>query len=104
MKLPSLTLLIAAAIALGSAAPAEAAKGKKNRAGKGDKRSARVLARFDANHDGTIDTTEAERVRAAFDALKALDKDNDGKLSESEVVATKVPQAKGKKGRGKKSA
>jgi len=74
---------------------AEAAKpNKADRAGKNP--AARMLGRFDANHDGSLDTTEAQRVRKAFEALKNLDTDKNGELSDSEIAAAKVAKRKAK--------
>lgn len=75
---------------------AEAAKGDKSarvekRAGK------RMLSRFDANRDGSLDTNEAQRVRTAYQALKNLDTDKNGELSDSEITAAKIPKRKGKR-------
>jgi hypothetical protein len=78
--------------------PAHAAKA--NKADKSEKRgAARMLGRFDANHDGSLDTTEAQRVRKAFEALKNLDTDKNGELSDTEIAAAKVAKrgAKGAK-------
>ena len=75
------------------AVPADAAgKKKRNRAHEGQ-----MLSRFDRNADAKIDGQEAERVRAAFSDLSALDTDHDGKLSDSEISAAKVPAGKRKK-------
>jgi Ca2+-binding EF-hand superfamily protein len=85
------TLTIGGALlAILFAVPADAAK--RNRE---DRMAGRMMGRFDANKDGSIDTSEAERVRKAFDALKALDIDNDGKLSDTEITAAKVVVRKG---------
>jgi len=77
------------------AAPAQAGGGKKGEA------SARVLAHFDKDHNGVIDGAEVARVQAVYAALYALDTDHDGKLSETELAAAKIPT--GRKG-GKKKA
>jgi len=105
MKASSFALITALTLGFITAGTAEAAKGNKNEAGRGGNRqAARMLAHFDANHDGTIETNEAGRLRTAFDSLKALDKDNDGKLSDEEIASIKVPQTKaGKAGKGKKA-
>ena len=103
MKAPSFAVLTAIAIGLITTLPAEAAKGNKNKPAQGDRQGKRMLAHFDTNHDGTIDTNESARLRSAFDVLKSIDKDNNGKLSDEEIAATKVPQLKGgKKGGHKK--
>lgn len=73
-----------------------AAKGEKK--GKG---SAKAVRQYDANSNGMIDGAEADALKKAFDAdktgpLKDLDKDADGKLSDSEVSAVKIKQKKAK--------
>jgi hypothetical protein len=74
---------------------AEAAK--PNKTDKSEKRAAaRMLGRFDANHDGSLDTTEAQRVRKAFEALKNLDTDKNGELSDSEISAAKIAKRRAK--------
>ncbi len=91
-------LLLATAFAVGItlAAPTPAHAAKPGKAGKGEQRvAARMLARFDRNDDQTLDATEAERVRNAFETLKALDKDNDGQLSDSEISAAKIGKKAG---------
>jgi hypothetical protein len=85
----SLGLLVALVL------PAHAGAGKKG--AKGSKGGASVLARLDRNHDGSFDSAESERVIALYAALSALDTDHDGKLSESEVAAAKVPAGRKKK-------
>jgi hypothetical protein len=80
---------------IGFTSSAEAAK--PNKTDKSEKRAAgRMLGRFDANHDGSLDATEAQRVRMAFEALKNLDTDKNGELSDSEITAAKVPQRRAK--------
>jgi hypothetical protein len=78
--------------------PVEAAKAEKREG----RMAARMLGRFDANKDGSLDATESERVRKAFAALKGLDTDKNGELSDSEIGAAKVVTRKGK-GKGKKT-
>ena len=90
LTLASLALLIAAA-------PAQAAK-----ADKGKKGGARVLARFDRDHNGTIDGQESVRLQASFAALTALDIDSNGQLSDTEIAAAKIPMSK-KGGKKKKT-
>ena len=92
-------LMGAALTAWAVQAPAQAAKGTKG--AKGGAKSGRLLARFDRDHNGTIDGQEVERLQAVYDSLAALDIDHNGKLSESEISAAKIPV--GKKG-GKKAA
>jgi hypothetical protein len=81
------------------AAPAQAAKGNK---GKKGAHAGRVLARFDRDHNGTIDGAEVAHVQAVYAALAALDTDKNGVLSESEIAAAKIP-AGGKGGKKKKT-
>jgi hypothetical protein len=84
------------------ATPADAAKpnkaNKANKAQKGDRMTARILGRFDHNHDGTLDAQEAEHARKFFNALKSLDTDKNGELTDSELNAAKLPPAGAKKG------
>ena len=87
LTLASLALFVAAA-------PAQAAKGKKGKKGAD---SGRMLARFDHDHNGTIDGTELAKLQGAFSALGALDTDHNGQLSESEVAAAKITAGKGGK-------
>ncbi|MHA3773696.1 hypothetical protein ACXR0O_19360 [Verrucomicrobiota bacterium sgz303538] len=85
-------VLVLAAITV--SAPSAFAAKNENRP-KGEKRSTRMLSRFDTNHDGSIDSTEAVRVRNAYEALKALDTNKDGQLSDSEITAMKVAPRNG---------
>lgn len=87
-----LALALSAAFLL-APTPAEAAKPKRERRG-----GERLLARFDRDHNGSLDTQESERVKKAFAALKSLDTDKNGELSDSEIGAAKIAQPqKGKK-------
>ena len=64
---------------------------QKTKRHRGEKREpARLLGRFDQNRDGTLDAKEVQRVRWTFAALKSLDADKNGELSESEVSRSKV--------------
>lgn len=92
-------LVLTAIFALPS--PALAGGGKKGK--KGNAATGRILSRFDRNHDGSLDSQEAERLKTAYSALAALDTDHDGKLSDTEVAAAKVPAAGAKKGAKKKA-
>src|SRR4051812_15752675 len=98
LRLLSITALALAIVSV----PAYAAKG--NKAGKGAGKSGRMLARFDTDHNGTIDGEEVARLQAVYAALVALDTDHNGTISESEAAAAKIPVGKrGGKG-GKKGA
>lgn len=82
-------LLVLAASSLLLAPAAHAAKGDRQ---KPKEATAALLKKYDTNANGKIDTDEAAALRADFatttdEALKALDKDHDGKLSETEVAA-----------------
>lgn len=62
-----------------------------------------VMARFDKNQNGILDTPERAAVRAAFAAeasLKSLDLNADGKLDEGEL--DKAEGVTKKAGKGKK--
>ncbi|MEY5010015.1 MAG: hypothetical protein RLZZ253_1154 [Verrucomicrobiota bacterium] len=76
---------------------AQAKPGKKARSSASNRATARALGLLDRNHDGSFDSAESERVLALHSALVALDSDRDGKLSESEVAAAKVPVPKKKR-------
>jgi hypothetical protein len=96
----SLCLLTAITATFLMTAPADAAK--KDRANRGDRASANMLGRFDRDNNGSLDDKEAGRVRQLFSALKKLDADNSGDLSESELKAAKVAEPR-KKRAAKKS-
>jgi hypothetical protein len=76
---------------------AQAKPGKKAQKSASNRANVRALSLLDRNHDGSFDSTESERVLALHSALVALDADRDGKLSESEVAAAKVPVRKKKR-------
>lgn len=74
---------------------------KKPKGEKGGKHAGKAAAQYDTNANGMIDGDEIEALRKAFaadptGALKALDTDSDGKLSDGEISAIKI-HAKGKK-------
>ena len=95
-------------IALAAPTPAFAAKGAKkaNQASAGDKadKAARpgvLLKKYDTDKNGSIDGTEGEALRKAFDAdktgpLKKLDGNNDGTLDDKEIAEIKAHHVKGK--------
>ncbi|MCX6951945.1 MAG: hypothetical protein NTV51_07240 [Verrucomicrobia bacterium] len=86
-------LLLLAATSLVLAPAAHAAKGdRKKAAAANTEASAALLKKYDTNANGKIDGDEIEAVRKDFtgttdEALKALDKDHDGKLSDTEIAA-----------------
>ena len=86
----SLLALVAIALtAVFTAAPAEAAKKNKPRRD-GHANAGRILSRFDRNNDGSLDQRESEHVRRFFGAVKSLDADKNGELSDSEITAAKI--------------
>jgi hypothetical protein len=99
------SLFFIAALALGALATAPRAQ-----AAKADGPKARIMAKYDLNHNGILDPDEIAAIRKDFAAdpngeLKRFDKDHDGKLSDAEIAAM-VPGS-GKKGGqkgGKKAA
>jgi hypothetical protein len=98
-------LSIATAIALGLLTASTAEAAKKNRAGKrGERAAAMMLGRFDRDGSGTLEQKESERVRQIFTALKKLDTDNNGELSDSEIAATKIEKRQRKAGGKRKGA
>jgi hypothetical protein len=95
-----LSIVTAISIGLLTASTAEAAK--KNKGGKrGERAAAMMLGRFDRDGSGSLEQKESERVRRLFAALKKLDADNNGELSDSEITAVKVEKPKGKAGKRK---
>lgn len=90
--------IVVLGVTLAISPSAEAAKADKS--AKVEKRAGkRMLSRFDTNRDGSLDTNEAQRVRTAYKALKDLDTDKNGELSDSEITVAKIPQRKGKRGK-----
>lgn len=89
-------------IAFAAPTPLHAGKGgKKVDAVEKAARPGMLLKKYDADKNGTIEGTEAEALRKAFDAdktgpLKKLDTNNDGTLDDSEIAAIKARQGKGK--------
>jgi len=92
-----IAVALAAVVLIPSPALAGGKKGKKGSAG-----ASRVLGRFDRNHDGSLDSTEAERAKSIYAALAGADSDHDGKLSDTEIAAVKLAPA-GKKAAKKKT-
>jgi EF hand len=93
------TLLFLAALALGAFVTAPRAQ-----AAKADGPKAKLMAKYDLNHNGVLDPDEIAAIRKDFAAdpegeLKRFDKDHDGKLSDAEI-ASMIPGS-GKKGGGK---
>jgi Ca2+-binding EF-hand superfamily protein len=82
-------VLALAATSLLLASASYAAKGDRQ---KPTEAAAALLKKYDANANGKIDTDEAATVRSDFatttdESFKALDKDHDGKLSDTEIAA-----------------
>ena len=92
-----LSILTIVAFSLAITASAEAKKGGK----KGKKGSADILATYDTNGNGRIDGDEVDALRKDFAAgkpeLKALDRNNDGTLSDDEIAAIGAKHGKKKK-------
>lgn len=108
IKTHLLTLTVCT-LAFAMPAPAFAAKGAKkgNKPEQADKaaRPGMLLKKYDTDSNGSIDGSEIEALRKAFDAdktgpLKKLDKNSDGTLEDSEVAAIKAHG----KGKGKGQA
>lgn len=94
MRTPSLLLAIGSALLFTAIPNADAAK----KPGKGERRGeGRLLSRFDRDHNGTLDTQESDRVRKAFNALKNLDTDKNGDLSDTEISAAKLAEPRKRK-------
>ncbi len=79
---------------------AEAAKGGKKEK-RAERQAAMMLGRFDRDGSGTLDQKEGERAKRLFAALKQLDTDKNGELSDSEIAAAKVEKPKDRAGKGK---
>ncbi len=95
LALTSLTSLLALGFA---ATPAFASDPEPKSANKHGEHHAKLLATFDANHDGKLDDSEKAAVRAAYgerlkskhpELFKRIDTDNDGALSQAEVKAAR---------------
>ena len=101
------TILILGVLLLGFTPPVSAAAGAK----KGERARKRVeqrelsqaIRRFDIDKNGKIDGSERDAVRKWFADIKALDKNSDGTLDDTEIDALKVPPSSrpGKAGKGK---
>lgn len=95
-----LSILTIICLSLAVAQPAQAKGGKKGK----KKGGTSVLATYDKNGNGKIDGDEVTALKADFAAgkpgLKALDKNNDGTLSDKEIAAAGGKH--GKKGGKKK--
>lgn len=109
MNIKTRILIIATClITLSAPAPLFAANGarKGNKAsagGKADKaaRPGVLLKKYDTDKNGSIDGTEGEALRKAFDAektgpLKKLDGNSDGTLDAKEIAGIKARHGKGK--------
>ena len=94
-----LTILTVAALSFTLIAPASAGKGKKNKKG-----GAEILATYDKDGSGKIDGAEIDEVKKDFAAgnaaVKALDTNGDGTLSDDEIAAAGAKK-KGKKKKNK---
>ena len=100
MHIRIFAIVTALTLAFAAAPSAEAAKGAK-KGKRAERQAAMMLGRFDRDGSGTLDQKEGERVKHLFNALKQLDTDKNGELSDSEIAAAKVEKPKGKAGRGK---
>ncbi len=101
-------VLVACALTLAIPTSAFAGKGaRKARKGEQAGKSARpgmLLKKYDTDKNGTIDGTEVEALRKAFDndPLKKIDANNDGKLDDTEIAAIKARHGRGETGKGGK--
>ena len=98
MHIRFFSIIAAIALVFAAAPSAEAAKNKNKRA---ERQSAMMLGRFDRDGNGSLDEKEGKRVKGLYTALKQLDTDKNGELSDSEIAAAKVEKPKGKAGKGK---
>ena len=103
MKSRVLFFTVIAVTLVTAAAPAEAKKGIKKGGNMELVNGPRFLGRFDADHNGQLQSAEAQRLREVYQIIKKLDTDGDGQLSDSEIQAAKLaPPESGKHG-GKKA-
>jgi hypothetical protein len=91
---PTYVLVTLLALAV-FAAPSAAFAGKKNKK-KDDapEGPSAVMKKYDKNGNGTLEDTEKEAIRAAFEKdpdLKVYDKNGDGKLDDAEIAAIAKP-------------
>jgi hypothetical protein len=97
MRITTLSILTAIALALG-VTPAEAAKGNKGNKREAN-RTAFMLGRMDRDGNGKLEGKESERLKNIYGALRKLDTDANGELSESEIAAAEVKKPQGRKGK-----
>ena len=99
-------LALSIALTIGFLTPSTAEAAKKNKGKRADRGTAMMLGRFDRDSSGALEGKESERVRKLYAALKELDTDKNGELTDSEIAATKVqkPKRKGGKRKAGKSA
>ena len=94
-------LALAAALTIGFLSPTTAEAAKKNKGKRGERNAAAMLGRFDRDSSGALEGKESERVRKLYSALKELDTDKNGELTDSEITATKIQKPKRKAGKRK---
>jgi hypothetical protein len=100
MHIRIFSIATALSLAIIATPSAEAAKGAKKEK-RAERQAAMMLGRFDRDGNGSLDQKEGERAKRLFTALKQLDTDKNGDLSDSEIAAAKVEKPKGK-GAGKR--
>ena len=104
MKLKAFILTICL-VTLSIPTPLFAAKGarKEGKAARGA-HPGMLIKRYDTDKNGTIDGTEAEALRKAFDndPFRKLDANNDGKLDDTEIASIKARHGKGEAGKRRK--
>jgi len=94
-------MILAAALIATTAIPAALAKGEGKPKAAGS--HAAIFAKYDLDHNGTINVAEGEAMKHDFakdpsDAiLKPLDTNHDGLLTDDEIMAIEPKKGKGKK-------
>ena len=99
MHIRIFSIVTALTLVVIAAPSAQAAKREK----RAERQAAMMLGRFDRDGNNSLDQKEGERVKKLFGALKQLDTDKNGELSDSEIAAAKVEKPKRRAGKGKKA-
>ncbi len=104
MKLKAFILTICL-VTLSIPTPLFAAKGarKEGKAARGA-HPGMLIKRYDTDKNGTIDGTEVEALRKAFDndPFRKIDANNDGKLDDTEIASIKARHGRGEAGKRRK--
>jgi hypothetical protein len=97
MNKPLLIAVLALGAAIGATAEDEKQPAKPDAPKGGHRPPPPIIAVLDANHDGVIDADEIANAPAA---LKKLDKNGDGKLTQDELRPPRRPEGTGDQDKG----